>query len=87
MGRRGAYYHFYDYLDDLTRVLGSLPDRIGLVGHSMGGTLATMIAALHPDRFSWAVLLEGHGSPCARPRGHCRSARAMARGGRARSPR
>ncbi len=63
----GGYYHFYDYLDDLRRVLDKLPTSLGLVGHSMGGTLALTLAGLFPDRFRWVLLLEGMGPPTHRP--------------------
>lgn len=63
----GGYYHFYDYLDDLQRVLARLPPELGLVGHSMGGTLALALAALFPGRFRWLLLLEGMGPPSHSP--------------------
>lgn len=63
----GGYYHFYDYLDDLQRALPELPEPMGLVGHSMGGTLALTMAALRPRRFSWVLLLEGMGPPSHDP--------------------
>ena len=63
----GGYYHFYDYLDDLQRVLARLPPDLGLVGHSMGGTLALALAALNPGRFRWLLLLEGMGPPSHAP--------------------
>lgn len=63
----GGYYHFYDYLDDLRRVLDRLPAKIGLVGHSMGGTLALTLAGLFPERFAWVLLLEGMGPPSHDP--------------------
>jgi len=63
----GGYYHFYDYLDDLRRVLDVLPPRLGLVGHSMGGTLALALAGLFPERFDWVLLLEGMGPPSHDP--------------------
>jgi len=59
----GGYYHFYDYLDDLQRVLARLPAPLGLVGHSMGGTVALTLAALFPAKFRWLLLLEGMGPP------------------------
>jgi pimeloyl-ACP methyl ester carboxylesterase len=60
----GGYYHFYDYYADLAAVFDRYSDRtFGLVGHSMGGSIATAVAALFPDRVRWLLLLEGMGPP------------------------
>jgi pimeloyl-ACP methyl ester carboxylesterase len=37
------------------------PKRIGLIGHSEGGIIAPMVAASHPDRVAFIVLLAGTG--------------------------
>jgi pimeloyl-ACP methyl ester carboxylesterase len=64
----GGYYHFWDYIDDAARVLEALGiERCGLLGHSMGGTVATALAATYPERFEWLVLLEGMGPPFTEP--------------------
>jgi pimeloyl-ACP methyl ester carboxylesterase len=64
----GGYYHFWDYIDDAARVLEALGvERCGLLGHSMGGTVATALAATYPERFDWLVLLEGMGPPFTEP--------------------
>jgi pimeloyl-ACP methyl ester carboxylesterase len=60
----GGYYHFMDYLadiDDLTRQLGR--GRVSLVGHSMGGSVASMYAGAFPDRVHRLAVLEGMGPP------------------------
>lgn len=60
----GGYYHFYDYFDDVLAVvseLALLP--FHLIGHSMGGSVATGLAAILPDRVKSMVLLEGMGPP------------------------
>jgi pimeloyl-ACP methyl ester carboxylesterase len=56
-------YWFPDYLGDLDALLdGLLPDRpIDLVGHSMGGNVATIYAGVRPDRVRRLVNLEGFG--------------------------
>lgn len=60
----GGYYHFPDYIGDLDGLLSQLPPgRFGLVGHSMGGTVATLLAGARPDRFERVALLEGLGPP------------------------
>lgn len=59
----GGYYHFYDYYDDLGAILDGLSEPVGLIGHSMGGSIAAAVAALFPERVRWLLLLEGMGPP------------------------
>lgn len=60
----GGYYYFPDYLFDLTELVEELcPSPIALVGHSMGGNVATMFAGLFPNRVQKLALLEGVGPP------------------------
>lgn len=61
----GAYYHFVDYVFDLADLVDALaPDSpIGLVGHSMGGTITTLFAGTFPERVKRLVLIEGVGPP------------------------
>jgi pimeloyl-ACP methyl ester carboxylesterase len=60
----GGYYHFPDYLTDLQAVLEDLSiERVSLVGHSMGGTVAGLFAGLRPERVDRLVLVEGLGPP------------------------
>lgn len=59
--------HFAADIAEAARVLGRQPGidarRIGLVGHSEGGTVAPMVAAEHPDRIAFIALLAGTGVP------------------------
>jgi pimeloyl-ACP methyl ester carboxylesterase len=60
----GGYYHFPDYvldLDGLFRALGR--ERIALVGHSMGATIAAYFAGAFPERVSAVAFLDGVGPP------------------------
>jgi pimeloyl-ACP methyl ester carboxylesterase len=60
----GGYYHFPDYVadvDDLVRRLGD--GRLSVVGHSMGGSIASYWAGARPDRAHRIALLEGLGPP------------------------
>lgn len=60
----GATYHFPDYvldLDLLARAEGWPP--VALVGHSMGGTVASYWAGLRPEAVRSLVLVEGLGPP------------------------
>lgn len=63
----GGYYHFYDYFHDVHRLVREVGvERVLLVGHSMGGSIAVGIAALLRDRARGLVLLEGMGPRYAR---------------------
>lgn len=56
----GESYHFADYLADLD----ALSRQVGpmhLVGHSMGGTVASMYAGARPDRALSLVIVDGLG--------------------------
>jgi pimeloyl-ACP methyl ester carboxylesterase len=60
----GGYYHFMDYVPDLDDVIRQLArPRMVLVGHSMGGSIASYWAGTRPDRLAGLVLLEGLGPP------------------------
>lgn len=60
----GGYYYFPDYTADLARVLPALTrKRVFLVGHSMGGIVATQYAGTFPERVQKLALLEGTGPP------------------------
>lgn len=68
---RGGYYHFVDYVLDLTELTAALglraPGGAGfdLVGHSMGGTACAMFAATRPAGLRALALLEGTGPPAS----------------------
>lgn len=60
----GGYYHFVDYIADVHDLVEALGrERVSLVGHSMGGSIATMYAGAYPDRIASVALLEGLGPP------------------------
>ena len=62
-------YWFPDYLADLDRILAHFqpgsPAR--LLGHSMGGNVASLYAGVRPDRVARLVNMEGFGLVDARP--------------------
>jgi pimeloyl-ACP methyl ester carboxylesterase len=62
-------YWFPDYLGDLDQMLDALlPDEPAvLVGHSMGGNVATLYAGVRPQRVRQLVNLEGMGLPRTQP--------------------
>lgn len=53
-------YHFSEYLADLDGLVAQLGPVV-LVGHSMGGTIATMYAGVRPDRVLGVVSVDGLG--------------------------
>jgi pimeloyl-ACP methyl ester carboxylesterase len=60
----GAYYHFPDYVADVAGLLDACAlARPHVVAHSMGGSVATMLAAVLPDRVRSLTLIEGLGPP------------------------
>jgi pimeloyl-ACP methyl ester carboxylesterase len=63
--RRAERYWFADHLAELDWLVGALsPDRpVRLIGHSMGGTIASIYAGVRPARVAWLANLEGFGMP------------------------
>ncbi|MBX3181443.1 MAG: alpha/beta hydrolase [Polyangiaceae bacterium] len=60
----GGYYHFPDYLADLRSLIQELGRaRVSLVGHSMGGSIASYYAGSFPSTIFRMALLEGLGPP------------------------
>jgi len=60
----GSYYHFADYVADVAGLVVELArEPVLLVGHSMGGTIATLYAGAFPERVARLALLEGLGPP------------------------
>ncbi len=60
---QGSPYFFPDYVADLDALLSVVcPDQpVNLIGHSMGGNLASLYAGVRPDRVVRVVNLEGLG--------------------------
>lgn len=60
----GSYYYAMDYVADLDALLDALAlERVHLVAHSMGGTVATRYAGTRPARVASLALIEGVGPP------------------------
>jgi pimeloyl-ACP methyl ester carboxylesterase len=63
----GAYYHFADYVFDLAEIVAHVTqgakERVTVVGHSMGGTVATLYTGSFPERVAKLVNMEGLGPP------------------------
>jgi pimeloyl-ACP methyl ester carboxylesterase len=64
----GGYYHFPDYVADVARLVEAIDAQpLVVVGHSMGGTIASLYTGSRPDRVAALVLLEGVGPPAMPP--------------------
>ncbi len=58
----GCWYHFIDYLGDALDALDALDwPRCVLLGHSLGGAIASTLAAAAPERVERLVLIEALG--------------------------
>ncbi|WP_157995206.1 alpha/beta fold hydrolase [Peristeroidobacter soli] len=62
-------YWFPDYLADLDALLDQLAPGapVDLVGHSMGGNIATLYSGVRPQRIRRLISLEGFGMPRTTP--------------------
>jgi pimeloyl-ACP methyl ester carboxylesterase len=62
----GAYYHFADYIFDVADIVERVrakDEPLFVVGHSMGGTVASLYAGTFPEAPTKLALLEGIGPP------------------------
>jgi pimeloyl-ACP methyl ester carboxylesterase len=58
----GAHYHFIDYIADVLGAADALGwERFGLLGHSLGGAVATFVAGACPGRVTHLALIEALG--------------------------
>jgi len=58
----GTWYHYVDYLGDVLAAADALGwQRFGILGHSLGGAIASMLAAACPDRIENLLLIEALG--------------------------
>lgn len=80
----GCGYHFVDFVADTVAAVDALGwDRFSLLGHSMGGGVATFVAGACPERVARLALIEAFGPLTADPVDTPdRLAEALARAGR-----
>jgi pimeloyl-ACP methyl ester carboxylesterase len=58
----GLWYHYIDYLGDVMTAADALGwQRFGLLGHSLGGAVASMIAGVAGERIERLLLIEALG--------------------------
>ncbi|MEZ9625944.1 alpha/beta fold hydrolase [Aliivibrio fischeri] len=56
------FYHFFDYIDDLHQVILHLNQQsVILVGHSLGGLIASAYCAAFPEKVSALMMIEALG--------------------------
>ena len=56
------FYSFHDYIDDIYQFLSELsPNKLVLVGHSLGALVASCYSAAFPEQVSALVEIEGRG--------------------------
>ena len=64
----GTHYHFVDFVPDVVAAADALGwSRFALLGHSMGGGIASFLAAALPERVTHLALIEGLGPPTSNP--------------------
>ncbi len=65
----GDTYWFPDYLADLDVLLDHYApgEAVNLLGHSMGGNIASLYAGVRPERIRALINLEGFGLPASKP--------------------
>lgn len=58
----GSDYYIWSYVEEVHALMETLgPGRCCLMGHSMGGAVAALCAALYPERVSAVILLDAGG--------------------------
>jgi len=64
----GTWYHYVDYLGDALAAADALGwPRFGLLGHSLGGAVASVLAAACPERIERLLLIEALGPITSAP--------------------
>lgn len=64
----GIRYHYMDYIADVINVADALHwEKFILMGHSLGGGVASFTAGALPDRISKLILIEGLGAMSRQP--------------------
>jgi pimeloyl-ACP methyl ester carboxylesterase len=62
----GGMYAVADFVLDVANLIDALgPEKIHLIGHSLGGAISLMYAGIYPDRVAKLVAIEGLGPPPA----------------------
>ncbi len=68
----GIAYHFVDMVPEILQVADQLGwEQFLVLGHSMGAALATLVAAVAPERVTHALLIDGLGPVSAKQEDAC----------------
>jgi len=57
----GCFYHLWDYVLDVVQLIDQIGSNVCLVGHSMGGAVAMLVAAIAPEKVSALIVLDNTG--------------------------
>ena len=63
----GAFYHLWDYVLDIVQLVEQLNAKVWLLGHSMGASVAMLVAAVIPDKIHGLIMLDNLGPLTAQP--------------------
>ena len=64
----GMHYHFVDFIPDVVAAADVLGwEYFALLGHSLGGGIASFVAAILPERVTRVAMIEGLGPPTSHP--------------------
>ncbi|MBR7888536.1 alpha/beta fold hydrolase [Marinomonas sp. A79] len=57
----GSFYHLWDYVLDMVSILNQSKQSVWLIGHSMGGAVAMLVASIVPDKVRGLIVLDNMG--------------------------
>ncbi|QUX95825.1 alpha/beta hydrolase [Marinomonas sp. CT5] len=57
----GSFYHLWDYVLDVVSILNQSKQSVWLIGHSMGGAVAMLVAAIAPEKVRGLIVLDNIG--------------------------
>jgi pimeloyl-ACP methyl ester carboxylesterase len=63
----GSFYHLWDYVLDVVSILNQSKQSVWLIGHSMGGAVAMLVASIAPDKVRGLIVLDNVGPMAGEP--------------------
>lgn len=64
---KGCFYQLWDYVLDIVQLIKQLDTTIYLVGHSLGGAIAMLVASVIPEKVDRLILLDSLGPLTVKP--------------------
>ena len=64
----GCFYHLWDYVLDVVSILNQSKQSVWLIGHSMGGAVAMLVATIAPDKVRGLIILDNMGPLSGSPK-------------------